>query len=115
MVCKSGVDHIICKKCKKKCDGDSTKDTVYCKGCDGEMMKKRCKAMRVAKVDFEEEKTEKLWHLSIFSSVMDKLLTVDSASIPQADLRQMLLRLPSLKITVSNMIIQSAEKLHTEL
>ena len=114
MVSKSMVEYVVCRKCKKKCDGDLTGDFLYCKNCDGEILKKRCKPMRVAKIDFEEDKTEKLYHLSIFSSVMDKMLATDFANIPQTDLRQKLLRLPTLIMRVSNNVVQSAEELKQE-
>ena len=110
MVSKSMVEYVTCKKCRKKIDGDVTGDMVFCTTCDGDILKKKCKMMRVSKIDFEESETEKMHHLSMFSNVMDKLLSIDCSTIAQADLRLKLLQLPKLKITVSKNVVSTAEQ-----
>ena len=109
MVQKSPVDYLNCKKCKKRIEGNVTGNILFCKTCDGHVKKNRCKQMRVVHLEFEEEKNEKLHHLSLFSSVMDKMLNTDTASLPVSELQNRLLMLPPMSITVSNKAIQTFE------
>ena len=109
MVNKRMIDYLTCRKCSKKIEGDISGDLVFCKTCDADVKVTKCKKSRVVKVDVEEEVSEKMYHFSIFSNVMDKTLGVDSAGMQQEELRRMLLKLPVLTITHSKKVIQSIE------
>ena len=67
----------------------------------------KCGRSRAVKIEFEEDETEKLHTFTIFSNVIDKVLNLKSAEIPQPQLRAVLLSLPEVEIVHTKNIIQT--------
>ena len=84
---------------------------IFCMNCDADVKVSKCPRSRTVKLEFEEDVTEKLHTFSIFSNVIDKVLNLKSAEIPQPELRSKLLSLPKVVICHSKNIIQSIKVL----